>query len=77
MYNGVYGAVELLSPLKQKLFHTALSIARSRNEKLEFHQPVDYMLNLKYKIIDKIILSKIRYKLMGSNVEYLGKNLIF
>ena len=53
------------SPLKQKIFHAALRVARQRNELLEFQKPVGSWLNFKWKMADKVVLSKIRDKLGG------------
>lgn len=54
------------SPLKQKLFHYAMSISRERNDKLEFGRPVSAFLEFQHKIADKVVLSKIRAKLGGN-----------
>ena len=48
------------SPLKQKVFHYALSVSRERNANLEFGRPVSTWLAFKHKWADKIVLSKIR-----------------
>ena len=53
------------SPLKQKVFHYALSVSRERNANLEFGRPVSAWLAFKHKWADKIVLSKIRDKLGG------------
>ncbi len=66
IYDGVMKNVSEQSPLKQKLFHYALSVSRERNEKLEFQKPVGAFLNFKFNLVDKIVLSKIRAKLGGN-----------
>ena len=53
------------SPLKQKIFKYAMSVARERNHKLEFGKSVSAWLNFKHKWVDKIVLSKIRARLGG------------
>lgn len=58
-------AIEESSPLKQKLFHSALAVSRQRNENLEFGRPVSAWLAFKHKWADKIVFSKIRERLGG------------
>lgn len=65
VYAGVMKGVAAQSPLKQKLFHMALSISRERNELMEMHKDPGFFLNLQHSIADKVVLSKIREKLGG------------
>ena len=70
VYDGVLKKISTESPLKQKLFHAALKISRERNQLLENHKPVGAWLNFKHKIVDKIVLSKIRDRL-GGNIKMI------
>lgn len=65
VYDGVMKNINEQSSLKQKLFHYAMSISRERNEKLEFGKPVSAFLDFQHKVVDKVVLSKIREKLGG------------
>lgn len=65
VYAGVMKGVAAQSPLKQKLFHKALSVSRERNVLLEMQQEPGFLLNFKHNIADKVVLSKIREKLGG------------
>lgn len=72
IYNGVYARVASSSPFRQKLFHGALAICRERNHRLEFGQPVNSWLEFKFSLVDKLIMSKIRAKLLGGKLKYLS-----
>ena len=65
VYDNVMKGVAEQSPLKQKIFKYAMSVARERNHRLEFGKPVSGWLNWKHGLIDKIVLSKIRGRLGG------------
>jgi len=65
VYDGVMKTVSQSSPLKQALVKYALSVARRRNHALEFGKPVGALLGLQFKVLDKVVLSKIRDKLGG------------
>lgn len=65
VYDGVMKSVSEQSPVKQKLFHSALAVSRRRNENLEFGRPVSAWLAFKHKWADKVVLSKIRDRLGG------------
>lgn len=65
VYDGVNKAINEGSDLKKKLFKAAMGVARQRNEALEFGRPVSPWLNFKFKLADKIVLSKIRDRLGG------------
>ena len=70
VYDGVLKKMSTESSLKQKLFHAALKISRQRNQLLEDGQSVSAWLNFKHKIVDKIVLSKIRDRL-GGNIQLI------
>jgi len=65
VYDGVQKKIKEGSVVARSVFNTALAISRRRNECLEFGQPVSAMLNLKWRLADKIVFSKIRERLGG------------
>lgn len=71
VYDAVHAQVKSQSPIKQKIFHAALAIARERNTILEFGGKPSGWLEWKYKLADKIVMSKIRDK-MGGNLQYMA-----
>lgn len=72
IYAGVLAKVSEQSPLKQSLFHKAFALARQRNELVEQNRPVGSWLDLKFRIVDQVVMSKIRAKLLGGQLEYLS-----
>jgi long-chain acyl-CoA synthetase len=66
VFDGVHKKMNSESPLKQKLFHAALKISREKNQLLEEGKSIGAWLNFKHKIVDKIVLSKIRDRLGGN-----------
>ena len=70
LYDGVLKKFDEGPGLLKKLFYYALKISRKRSELLEFEKPVGFLLELQYKIFDKIIFSKIRERL-GGNIKGL------
>tara|TARA_A100001035_G_C27766332_1_gene493895 strand:+ start:28 stop:1464 length:1437 start_codon:yes stop_codon:yes gene_type:complete len=65
VFDGVQKAIGEGSGLKQALFKKAMSVARERNELLEFGKPVGKWLDFKHSLADKVVLSKIRERLGG------------
>lgn len=59
------------SPLKQKLFHTALANARKRNTYRENGQSVPFLTEWTHGLFDKLVFSKIRAKL-GGNLQCMA-----
>lgn len=47
----------------------SLSTCRARNHCLEFNQPVSPFLAWQHGIVDKVVFSKIREKLIGGKVH--------
>lgn len=83
VYDAVHAKINASSPVRQKIFFSALSVARERNHKKEYGRPVSSWLEWKYKLADKvslssrsftlvqIVFSKIRDNL-GGRLEYIG-----
>ena len=71
IYDGVHNKVGEAPALRQKIFHTAMAVARERNQKLEFHEPVSPWLETKFKIADKIVMSKLR-EVMGGQLRHIA-----
>ena len=65
VYDGVMKKMNEGSKLQKSLFDYALKISRQRSSLLEFGKPVGLLLELQYKLFDKIIFSKIRSRLGG------------
>lgn len=72
MYDGVYHKVQLASPLRKRLFEKAMHIARDRNHRLEYGLPVSPWLSFMHSVADALVMSKIRAKLMGGQVQWMG-----
>jgi len=71
IYDGIMKKVAAGSPLKQKLFHGALAIARERNDMLERGEKPGMWLNFKHSLAEKIVLSKVR-AFFGGNLRWMG-----
>jgi long-chain acyl-CoA synthetase len=71
VYDGVQKTVATLPPLKQKIFNFAFSVARKRNAKLEFGEPVGAITEFLFQISDKIVFKGIREKL-GGKLRYMA-----
>ena len=67
IYDGILKKVSESSPLRQRIFHTAMSVARRRNECLEFNKPVSFFLDIRYNIFERLVYSKLR-AVLGGNV---------
>ena len=72
IYAGVLAKVSEQSPLKQNLFHKAFAVARERNALVEKNMPVSPWLDLKFRMVDRVVMSKVRAKLLGGKLEYLS-----
>ena len=71
IYDGVHNKVSEAPPLRQKIFHAAMAIARERNHKLEYHEAVSAWLEFKYKVADKIVMSKLR-EVLGGKLRHIA-----
>jgi long-chain acyl-CoA synthetase len=75
LFNKIFDSVHMKmaneSKLKQLLFKKSLEISRKRSECLEFHKDVPFLLNLQFKLADKIIFSKIREK-FGGRLQFMA-----
>lgn len=71
IYAGVTAKVAEGSLLRQWVVKKAFEIARRRNDMLERGLPVDSLLEWKFQKVDKIVMSKIRSKILGGNLQFL------
>ncbi len=71
VYDGVMKKMTEETKLKQMVFRLALGIARERNRRLEFGENVGALMEFEYKLMDKIVLSKIRERL-GGNLKFFA-----
>jgi hypothetical protein len=53
VYDAVHTKIKAAPPLRQKIFHSALAVARERNHLAEYGRPVSSWLEFKYKLADK------------------------
>ena len=65
VYDGVMKKMSEGSPIVKSLFDKAMTVARKRNDALEFGKPVGFLTELQFRVLDKIVLSKIRDRLGG------------
>jgi long-chain acyl-CoA synthetase len=65
VYDGVQKKIKEGSAVSRFVFSSALSVARKRNNLLEHGKPVGALLDLQFKLADKIVFSKIRERLGG------------
>lgn len=72
IYAGVLAKVGEQSMLKQTVFYKAFDVARQRNSLVEQNQPVSRWLDFKFRLVDRVVMSKIRSKLLGGKLEYLS-----
>ena len=72
IYDGVQNGLRDQPLRRQKIVKWAFGVARERNHNLEFGKPVSFILEWKYKVIDKLIMSKIRAKIIGGKLTWLG-----
>lgn len=71
IYDGVHAKVGEAPPLRQKIFHAAMAAARERNHKLEYGESVSPWLEFKFKVADKIVMSKLR-EVMGGKLRHIA-----
>ena len=69
VHAGVLMNVENEKPIKQKIFHWAVGVGRQVSALKASHRSIPGGLNLKYKIADKLVFSKI-YELMGGRLRF-------
>lgn len=64
LYEKIYGAImnglETASPVKKVMFHTAIATGKELAYRKKRNQPVPVWLKLKHRLLDKLVLSKIR-----------------
>ncbi|HMA84449.1 MAG TPA: long-chain fatty acid--CoA ligase [Desulfosalsimonadaceae bacterium] len=70
IYAAVYHNLESASPMKKKLFHWALGKGAQRNNLIKDQQSVPLLLEMQYKMADKLVLSKIR-DLVGGRIRFM------
>lgn len=70
IYAAVYHNLESASPTKKKLFHWALGKGAQRNNLKKDQKPVPLLLEMQYKMADKLVLSKIR-DLVGGRIRFM------
>ena len=70
IYAAVYHNLESASPTKKKLFHWALGKGAQRNNLIKDQQSVPLLLEMQYKLADKLVLSKIR-DLVGGRIRFM------
>jgi len=70
IYAAVYHNLESASPTKKKLFHWAMNTGARRNNLIKDQKSVPLTLELKYKLADKLVLSKIR-DLVGGRIRFM------
>jgi long-chain acyl-CoA synthetase len=66
---GVLANIESESPVKQKIFHWAVKVGREVSNLKVKNKPVPFMLDLKYKVANKLVFSKI-YEKMGGRLRF-------
>ncbi|WP_457575635.1 AMP-dependent synthetase/ligase [Desulfomarina sp.] len=69
IYSRVYENVHQMSPMRRKLFHKAIEVGRRYvYKKYVKHEPLG-LLNLQYKIFDRLVFKKIRDR-FGGRLSY-------
>ena len=66
VYAAVHNGLEGGSAIKKKLFHWAVDVGSTYQYRLKDKKPVGVFLNLKHKLADKLVLSKVREAVGGS-----------
>jgi len=57
--------VEKASPLRRRIFESGMAVGKERVGKMERHEQVGGYLNLKFKLANKLVFSKIKERLGG------------
>ncbi|MDZ7831278.1 MAG: long-chain fatty acid--CoA ligase [Desulfobacterales bacterium] len=70
IYAAVYHNLESASPMKKKLFHWAMGKGAQRNNLIKDQKPVPLLIEMQYKMADKLVLSKIR-DLVGGRIRFM------
>ena len=65
MYNAVVLNIKTVSKLKQKLFWWAINVGKYYVAIQHANQKIPFSLNIKHKIADRLIYSKIKNKIGG------------
>lgn len=60
IYSVIMNGLETASPVKKAMFHAAVAAGKEFAYRKKRNQPVPFGLSLKHKILDKLVLSKIR-----------------
>eukprot|EP01040_Poterioochromonas_malhamensis_P003295 gene3295-3513_t len=71
IYDGIMKGVKQQSFIKRSIFKLALRVARKRNHKKEYGQPVSSLLEWQFQLFDRIVFSKVRERL-GGRVQRVG-----
>ena len=69
VHAGVLANIESEPPFKQKVFRWAVGVGGEVSELTLTHKPIPFGLNLKYKIANKLVFSKI-YEKMGGRLRF-------
>lgn len=69
-YAGVLNALDHASPVKRKIFHWAIKTGSERIEFTRIEKPVPWMLALKYRIADRLVLRTGR-AVLGGNIRFM------
>ncbi len=69
VYAGVKANVESEPPLKQKIFNWAVGVGRQVSDLKVKHKPIPPLLDMKYKIANKLVFSKV-YEKMGGRLRF-------
>jgi long-chain acyl-CoA synthetase len=69
IHAGVLANIESEPPVKQKIFHWAVTVGRKVSQLEVNHKHVPALLNVKYKIANKLVFSKI-YEKMGGRLRF-------
>ncbi|CAM9735853.1 unnamed protein product [Chrysoparadoxa australica] len=73
VYDGIHAKVSSASAAQQFLFKRSLQIAHRRRMHLESDQPVGAVLAMEHKLLDKLVLSKVRDRFGGNlKVSFVG-----
>ena len=65
VYDGVNNLIESSSPVRKSLMKTALAVGRKKSVERNGGESMGFVDNLKFNVLDRIVLSKIRAKFGG------------